>query len=163
MAGKRFPHLVVGILALDQATKLCVERWLPLDGQRPLGSGLLTLTHIQNAGVALGWLEHTGCVVLAASLAAVVWLSLCWTSLQAHGSATPATFAAGMSCFLGGSAGNTIDRLRLGHVIDFIGLPNGLVINLADVAIALGAVLVCRALWAQPKAQFKVQSSRFKV
>ena len=43
--------------------------------------------------------------------------------------AWPATFTAGLSCFLGGSAGNTLDRLRLGHVTDFIQLPNGLVMR----------------------------------
>jgi lipoprotein signal peptidase len=77
----------------------------------------------------------------------VLWLSLLWMFLQVPSRATPATFMNGLSCFLGGSAGNTLDRLRLGHVTDFLCLPNGLVINLADLGIALGAVLICRALW----------------
>src|ERR1051325_5700173 len=42
MIGGRFTNLVLGILAVDQATKLCVARWLPLDGQQPLWSGMLT-------------------------------------------------------------------------------------------------------------------------
>jgi len=147
MTGNRIPYLALFIILIDQATKRCVERWLAPEAQQPLWRGLLTLTHIHNHGVALGWMENTGALVLAASLGAVVWLSLLWITLQAPGRGTPAAFMSGLSCFLGGSAGNTIDRLRLGHVIDFLCLPNGLVVNLADISIALGAVLVCCALW----------------
>jgi signal peptidase II len=159
MAGNRFPFVACLVLALDQISKLCVERCLPVDAWRSLGLGTLTLTHIHNAGVAMGWLEHTGAVVLAASLGVVLCLTLCWASLQARGGALPAPFAVGLACFLGGSAGNTLDRLRLGHVIDFIALPNGLVINLADIAIALGAALVCHALWAAPGRAARLQTS----
>jgi signal peptidase II len=155
MVGKRLPYLALLIVALDQALKMCVERWLPLDARQPLAGGMLTLTHVQNTGVALGWLENAGAVVLAASLAAVIWLCYFWASAQARGAPGVGTFTAGLSCFLGGSAGNTLDRLRLGHVIDFIGLPNGLVINLADLTIALGALLVCCALWSAPRSMWR--------
>src|SRR5439155_2206853 len=118
MAGNRFPYLALCIILIDQATKRCVEQWLAPEAQWPVGSGLLTLTHIHNHGVALGWMENTGSVVVAASLGAVIWLSLLWITLQAPGRGTPAAFMSGLSCFLGGSAGNTIDRVRLGHVTD---------------------------------------------
>jgi len=147
MARRRIPFVALLILAADQAAKLGVERWLPVDAQRPLWPGLLTLTNSYNLGVAMGWLQETGGVVLLSSLAAVLGLLLAWQSLVAHGSRSPAALAAGLSCFLGGAASNTLDRLRLGHVIDFIGLPNGLILNLADLMIVLGVLLIARALW----------------
>jgi len=134
------------ILALDQATKWSVERWLPMEVCHPLCGGTLALNHIQNGGVALGLLENTGRLVLVASLAAMAWLVAFWASLP-RDKQLSVSFAAGLSCFLGGSAGNTLDRVRLGHVTDFLQLPNGLVINLADVAISLGVLLVCHAFW----------------
>jgi signal peptidase II len=136
----------MGILALDQVTKWSVERWLPMDMHRPLCGGALALNHIQNGGVAMGLFENAGRLVLLASLAAMAWLVAFWASLPRDGHSS-VSFALGLSCFLGGSAGNTLDRLRLGHVTDFLQLPNGLVINLADVAISLGVLLVCHALW----------------
>src|SRR5262245_25078301 len=117
MAGKRFALFMALIVALDQAAKLCVERWLPRDAQWPLWGGALTLTHIDNAGVALGWMGPDtgaaggGVVAPAVSLVATAWLALTWVCLQACGDGSPWTLVAGLSGFLGGSAGNTLDRL----------------------------------------------------
>jgi len=47
---------------------------------------------------------------------------------------------------LGGAAGNLIDRLRLGYVIDFIDLHFWPVFNVADIGITCGAILVVIAL-----------------
>jgi signal peptidase II len=151
-ARSRVPFVALLVLAADQAAKLGVERWLPVDAQRPLWPGLLTLTHSYNAGVAMGWLDQTAGVAHLSSLAAVLGLLLAWRSLAAHSSRSPAALAAGLSCFLGGSASNTLDRLRLGHVIDFLRLPNGLVLNLADLMIVLGVLLIARALWTASEA-----------
>src|SRR6266516_2765052 len=93
MARRRIPFVALLILAADQAAKLGVERWLPVDAQRPLWPGLLTLTHIYNVGVAMGWLQETGGVVLLSSLAAVLGLLLAWRSLAAHSSRSPAALA----------------------------------------------------------------------
>jgi signal peptidase II len=153
MARRRIPFVALLILAADQAAKLGVERWLPVDAQRPLWPGLLTLTNSYNLGVAMGWLQETGGVALVSSLAAVLGLLLAWQSLAAYSSRSPAALAAGLSCFLGGAASNTLDRLRLGHVIDFIGLPNGLILNLADLMIVLGVLLIARALWTASEAR----------
>src|SRR5205809_4816141 len=111
MRERRLPQLAMWILVLDQVTKWSVERWLPVDVHRPLCGGALALNHIQNGGVAMGLLENTGRLVLWASLAAMAWLVAFWASLPRDGGCS-VSFAAGLSCFLGGSAGNTLDRLR---------------------------------------------------
>jgi signal peptidase II len=139
--------LALFILVADQATKLLIEWCLPVGVRRPLWGGGIELTHIHNAGVAWGFLDNAGTLVAVASVTAVLCLSALWVSMLARGGALASIYATGLSFFVGGSAGNTIDRLRLGRVIDFFMLPNGLVINIADVAITVGGVLVCRALW----------------
>lgn len=48
--------------------------------------------------------------------------------------------AAGL--IFGGAVGNLIDRVRLGHVVDFIMLPSWPAFNLADCAITVGVVLL---------------------
>ena len=54
--------------------------------------------------------------------------------------------AVGLALALGGAAGNLLDRLRLGHVIDFIDLHFWPVFNIADIAITCAAVLIVVAL-----------------
>lgn len=48
----------------------------------------------------------------------------------------------GLVFLLAGAAGNIIDRLRWGYIIDFINVKNVLVFNLADVFIAAGAIML---------------------
>jgi lipoprotein signal peptidase len=48
----------------------------------------------------------------------------------------------GFGLIAGGAAGNVIDRLVHGYVIDFVALPHFYVFNLADAAIACGLCLV---------------------
>ena len=51
-----------------------------------------------------------------------------------------------LGLMLGGAIGNLIDRIRLGHVIDFIdvgvGTTRWYTSNLADVSIVLGVILL---------------------
>jgi signal peptidase II len=47
---------------------------------------------------------------------------------------------------LGGAAGNLIDRVRIGHVTDFILFPSWPAFNLADCAITVGVILLAIAL-----------------
>ena len=48
----------------------------------------------------------------------------------------------GLAFPFGGAAGNLIDRLRFGYVIDFLELPRWPVFNVADSAITVGAILL---------------------
>jgi signal peptidase II len=55
-------------------------------------------------------------------------------------------FCAGLALILGGALGNLIDRLRLGHVVDFLDLHaagwHWPAFNVADSAITVGAALL---------------------
>ena len=54
--------------------------------------------------------------------------------------------AIGFALIVGGAIGNLIDRLRLGHVVDFLLLHLGdwtlFVFNLADAALTLGPIVL---------------------
>lgn len=56
------------------------------------------------------------------------------------------TAAAGLGAALGGAAGNLIDRLRRGEIVDFIEIGCWPVFNLADTAIVLGIGLLLLSL-----------------
>jgi len=57
----------------------------------------------------------------------------------------------GSALLLGGAAGNLVDRIRWGDVLDFLEVPGFPVINIADSAIVVGAGLVALALLAGGK------------
>ena len=58
----------------------------------------------------------------------------------------PARFALPLAFVLGGAAGNLIDRLRFGYVVDYVGIGPWPTFNVGDAAIAVGAVLVVLAV-----------------
>ncbi|MDR7393429.1 MAG: signal peptidase II, partial [Armatimonadota bacterium] len=49
---------------------------------------------------------------------------------------------AGMGMVLGGAAGNLVDRVRYGYVVDFVQLPYWPIFNVADACIVVGGVLL---------------------
>jgi lipoprotein signal peptidase len=111
--------LSVAVIALDQATKFLVTRFLELY-ERVEVLPVLDFTLLHNTGAAFsilsgasGW-QRWFFIVLAGvvSLALVVWL---WRLPRGD-----RMIAVALACVLGGALGNLIDRVRHGYVVDFI-------------------------------------------
>lgn len=97
--------------------------------------GIFSLTHVQNTGVAFGLLAGASPLVTALAALTLVFLLFYNRGRQiATGVAWP-----GIAAMTGGAAGNLIDRVRLGYVVDYLDVHIWPVFNLADVAIVLGA------------------------
>ena len=133
-------------LALDQLTKLWVAAAIPLGGARPQ-TAFFTLTHTTNTGAALGWLRSYPAVLVGVQvLATLVVAYICW-----RGTLRRRYLAVGLAMVLGGAAGNLVDRLARGHVVDFIKLHAGRFawpdFNVADIGVTVGAVLVAGYLY----------------
>jgi signal peptidase II len=123
------------VVAADQVIKALVARAIPVSASLPVIPGVLSLTHVQNTGVAFGLLAGVSPVVT--SLAALTLLAV----LIYNGGRWLQTFGAeaGMVLMAGGALGNLVDRVRLGFVVDYIDVHVWPVFNLADVAIVVGA------------------------
>jgi signal peptidase II len=92
------------------------------------------------------WLFVT--LALGVGAAIIVWLR----RLKAR---THALLACSLALILGGAIGNVIDRLRIGHVVDFIHthwndnyFP---AFNVADSAISIGAALLLLDAWRESR------------
>lgn len=104
----------------------------------------LNLTLVFNDGAAFSFLAGAGGVqtlLFSGAAIAAVAIAFWWIlSRKATGYG-----AAGLAALAGGAAGNLLDRLRLGAVVDFIDLhAAGLhwpAFNVADAAVCAGAVL----------------------
>jgi len=140
------------IVVVDQITKWAIVEWVPLYDRVPLNS-FINLTHQKNTGAAFSFLANAGgwqrwfFVTLASVVSAViaVWI---WR-IRKEGQIV---LSMGLALVLGGAVGNLIDRVRLGHVTDFIqvwfggwAFPS---FNVADAGITVGAaVLIIDALF----------------
>jgi signal peptidase II len=157
-AGKRVAWLwlTVPVIALDQATKLVIEQQTPEDYARTVIPGFFDLVHRHNTGVAFSmladadspWLRPLLITFALAVMSMLVWLLV---TDRAGGRRA----RAGLALILGGAAGNLIDRLLHGSVIDFLDFYVGQyhypAFNVADSCIVIGAGLVILELLFEKK------------
>ncbi len=127
--------IALAALAGDQLTKHLVSSNLGLDGERHV-AGPLSIHHVQNSGIAFGLFASATPIVTALTAIAVVWMLFFFAR---SGSRHPVLPIA-LGLLIGGSASNLTDRIRLGHVTDFIDVRFWPAFNLADSFIVLGVL-----------------------
>jgi signal peptidase II len=139
--------LTATIVIVDQVTKAAIRSQLPLHDARPVIPGFLDLIHVQNAGVAFGLMndfDHPYRAMLTLGLALAALVGIGYYARQLQPGERLARF--GLSLILGGAAGNLIDRVRHGFVLDFIDVYwrgwHFWAFNVADAAITVGAAFV---------------------
>ena len=145
--------LALAVIAADQASKLVLTGPLGLaaHGQILFLPPWLNFTYVANTGVSFhlfagGDLSRWGLSLFSLVVAG----ALAWWARRAD----KAIGAAGLGLIIGGAIGNAIDRLRLGHVIDFLdatGLHFPWVFNGADSAITAGVALLLLESLLAPK------------
>ena len=135
------------VLFLDQASKLAIVARMQLGDSFPALGGLLSVTYRHNTGAAFSLLPSAtvGLAVLAAIVIVII------VAFGRHAAARSGPLLAGLSLQLGGAAGNFVDRVRLGHVVDFIDVHFWPVFNVADIGITCGAILVVAAIIFDPR------------
>jgi signal peptidase II len=138
------PVLVMGILA-DQASK----SWASLRAAEPrlLVPGYLGAYAVPNAGSLLGFgrdQARTGTIFALLGIACAILLVRIAYGDRGRWRGADCLAAA---LVLAGIVGNTVDRLALGHVRDFLvtrAIPS-LVFNVADLLVVVGAVALLMA------------------
>jgi signal peptidase II len=133
--------VVLAAIAADQLTKLIVASELSLDeGLHVVGP--FSIHHVQNSGIAFGLFASATPVVTVLTALAVGWMLLFFAR---SGSRHPVLPVA-LGLLIGGSTSNLIDRIRLGHVTDFLDLRYWPAFNLADSFIVIGVGILFVAL-----------------
>lgn len=137
---------VVTIGFLDQATKAVVDRWLPLHHSLPIIDGFFNLTYIRNTGAAFGIFSGAHEVfrrpfLIGVSIAAMGFLFVMLRRLRADATG----LITALALILAGAAGNLIDRVFYGEVIDFLDVYwrdyHWPAFNIADSAITIGVTI----------------------
>ncbi len=131
------------VLLLDQLTKAVVLTTMPLYNSITVFPGFFSITHIHNPGGAFGFLANQNPDIRRIVFLVVSSLAMCLifyfykTTPRSH-----SMLATGFALIFGGAAGNLIDRIRFGSVVDFldvyIGSHHWPAFNVADSSISIG-------------------------
>ncbi len=146
---RRLLLLALAVFLIDQASKVLIVRHVPYNPLHSHGvgadheiiRGFFYIIHVGNTGAA--WSMFAGQGVMLAALAASTLLAIFFFrhALGLRDRFTQLCF--GLLC--GGIAGNFVDRLVYGHVVDFVDLHFGSYIyptfNVADSGICIGVIL----------------------
>lgn len=125
------------VAALDQLTKLIVLSRLSYGASVTL-LGPVDITLVRNPGGAFGLFQTWAVPLTVVSVAVVTGIVV----ISRKGCPLSPLVGTALALQLGGASGNLIDRLRLGHVVDFINLRVWPIFNLADVSITIGILLL---------------------
>jgi len=110
-----FLLIVTLVVALDQFSKQWIRNNVPLGGSLP-AMGQLTIVHVQNTGSAFGLFTDQAFLLSIVAVAGLVVVLMFFRYLKQLGLAG----GIALSLIFAGALGNLVDRLRLGHVTDFI-------------------------------------------
>ncbi|MGE3511020.1 MAG: signal peptidase II [Vicinamibacterales bacterium] len=135
------------IVVLDQVTKAMVRAWLPLHESATAIPGFMDFTHVRNTGAAFGFLDAVHFPGKTAVLALVATVALIGIGMYSAALASHQLLArVGLALVSGGAAGNLIDRLFVGSVVDFVDVYFGSwhfwTFNVADSAITVGVIIM---------------------
>jgi signal peptidase II len=135
--------VAVAAVAGDQLTKWIVRTHLRIDESEKV-IGPLSLHRVQNSGIAFGLFSSATPIVTVLTAVAVGWMLVFF----ARGGSRHPVLPAALGLLIGGSISNLVDRVRLGHVTDFIDFGWWPAFNLADSFIVVGVAILLLALMA---------------
>ncbi|MEO6910269.1 MAG: signal peptidase II [Edaphobacter sp.] len=146
----RIPLLVLAalVIVLDRASKIWIVHHINPGYAINVVPGVFRLTHVLNTGAAFSLFADSASPVLLRNsligfsiLAVIIVLAMIWRTGR-----TLSLTGIALALILGGAIGNLYDRLRFGHVVDFLEVhivhyhwPD---FNIADSCIVIGACLL---------------------
>jgi signal peptidase II len=139
--------IALAVVVLDQIVKAIVRREIALNESITVIPGFFDLTRVHNTGTAFGFMNSTDFPFKTVILACVAIGAL--AALAMYAATLPANqwlARIGLALILGGAAGNLIDRITEGYVVDFVDLYwsgwHFWAFNVADASITVGVALM---------------------
>jgi signal peptidase II len=139
--------IALAVVVVDQTVKAIVRRQIELNESITVIPGFFDLTRVHNTGTAFGFMNATDFPFKTVILACVAIGAL--AALAMYAATLPADqwlARIGLALILGGAAGNLIDRITEGYVVDFVDLYwsgwHFWAFNVADASITVGVALM---------------------
>lgn len=130
-------QLAVFVFLTDQFSKYLVKESLLLYESFPR-EGFLRITHTFNTGSIFGLFQGQNTPLILVSFIGVAVLILLYRTQRYP----TGMLRLSLGLQLGGAFGNLVDRVRLGHVTDWVDVGPWPVFNVADASIVSGLVLL---------------------
>ncbi len=130
-------QLAVFVFLADQVSKFLVRHFIEFRESVP-EEGFFRLTHTYNTGSAFGLFQDQNFPLILISIVGISVLLFIY-----RGQRRPSVLLRlSLALQMGGAVGNLVDRLRLGHVTDFVDVGAWPIFNVADASIVVGLVLL---------------------
>ena len=130
-------QLAALIFVVDQFSKFLVRDQLSFRESFP-ADGFFRFTHTFNTGSAFGIFRDQNTPLILVSFLGIAILIMIYRSQRVP----TGLLRLSLGLQIGGAMGNLIDRLRLGHVTDFVDVGTWPVFNVADASIITGLVIL---------------------
>jgi signal peptidase II len=139
--------LPIAIVAADQLTKALIRSKLRVYDSVTIIPNLIDFTHVRNTGAAFGMLDASDFPLKTTLIAVIATAALIGVGLYSANLAAHQLLArVGLALIVGGAAGNLIDRLWFGSVVDFVDVywrtHHFWAFNVADSAISIGVTVM---------------------
>ncbi len=152
--------LALIVILIDQWTKSLVENnlaigeaWTFFPGLEPI----FQVLHTYNTGAAFGL--FSGGSLFFAITAVIVGIAILIFNQRLEANNKWLRVALGLQ--LGGAIGNLIDRIRIGHVTDFLDVgPWPFLFNIADFAVVSGTILLAWLVWRESREEAEQQKKQ---
>ena len=139
MMKKFFPYIVAAfVLGLDQWVKIIIRQSMFLGESVPVIGKFLSLTYIENEGVAFGLFSgHTTAFILVSLLILIGLIIFAWKE-----NSQSLLLQYGVALVVSGALGNIIDRALKASVTDMFDVHIWPIFNIADIAVCIGFFLL---------------------
>lgn len=134
--------LSIGLILVDQFTKLLAVKHLKGHSALSIIPGVLELDYLENRGSAFGMFQNQKFFILLVSVLFTGVLLFLLVKLPSDKRYSWLHLV--ISVIIAGGVGNMIDRFRLGYVVDFVSfvLIHFPIFNVADMYIVIATILL---------------------
>lgn len=150
--------VMASVLLVDILSKVFVENrielnttWMPIEALNPI----FRITHVSNTGAAFGLFPSGGNLFMIVAIVVAVFIVYYNTRLPAN----HYLYRVALGLQLGGALGNLINRLRIGHVTDFLDFGPWPIFNVADMCVVAGVFLLA-FLMLRDERRIQVENNR---
>jgi len=129
------------VLILDQVSKIIIENSISLNeswAPFPSISHIFRITHISNTGAAFGLFPSGSYIFMIVAVIVAIVIAIYNHQIPADN----ILFRIALGLQMGGALGNLFNRIRIGHVTDFLDFGPVPIFNVADSSIVIGVTLL---------------------
>jgi len=135
--------IIIVCVGIDQLTKLlAINNLRDLADEIPVINKVFGLYYVENKGISFSMLSSKMALIII--ITSIIMLILIYVMIKTPKTKYFMPFSIVLSVIVGGAAGNMIDRIFRGFVIDFIMLDfiNFPIFNVADIFVCVGLFIL---------------------